>query len=275
MSVLYGYISVTRVGAMCKVCVGMYATSGALLLGALLAHVQADEAPAGAPVPLPQYGRWFGEGVLYVAVLSLAYVLFAPASPKSLQGCGTLVTKGDSGIMIPLGQTRGGTPAITVVDPLCPACKGFDERMQASDLYRNLSVQAVLFPLDRACNWMVTESLHPGACAVSEAMLCDKTAAEAILAWAFANQAPLRELASTDDAGIRQRIESQFPTVKGCLGSSRIQNQLNKSLRWAVANALPVLTPQLFIGDTRVCDEDTDLGLEYTVARMLRGETPS
>ncbi len=275
MSVLYGYISVTRVGAVCKLCVGLYATSGALLLGALLAHVQADEAPAGAPVPLPQYGRWFGEGVLYVAVLSLAYVFFAPASPKSLQGCGTLVTKGDSGIMIPLRQTRGGTPAITVVDPLCPACKGFDERMQASDLYRNLSVQAVLFPLDRACNWMVTESLHPGACAVSEAMLCDKAAAEDILAWAFANQAPLRELASTDDAGIRQRIESQFPTVAGCLGSSRIQNQLNKSLRWAVANALPVLTPQLFIGDKRVCDEDTDLGLEYTVARMLRGETPS
>ena len=28
------------------------------------------------------------------------------------------------------------------------------------------------FPLDSACNWMVTEAIHPGACAVSEAVLC-------------------------------------------------------------------------------------------------------
>jgi hypothetical protein len=29
-----------------------------------------------------------------------------------------------------------------------------------------------LFPLDKECNWMVSESLHPGSCAVSEAVLC-------------------------------------------------------------------------------------------------------
>ena len=71
---------------------------------------------------------------------------------------------------------------------------------------------------------------------------------------------------------VRQRIEKQFPKVKGCLGSAKIKNQVNKSLRWAVSNALPVLTPQLFIGDKRVCDEDTDLGLEYTVEQMLQGD---
>jgi hypothetical protein len=117
--------------------------------------------------------------------------------------------------------------------------------------------------------------VHPGACAVSEAMLCEPAAADDILAWAFKNQAELRDIAGKDDNTIRQRIERQFPTLKGCLGSTRIRNQVNKSLRWAVANALPVLTPQLFIGDRRVCDEDTDLGLEYTVAGMLRGEKPS
>ena len=44
-----------------------------------------------------------------------------------------------------------------------------------------------------------------------------------------------------------------------------------RSLRWAVANALPVMTPQLFVNGTRLCDEDTDLGLEYTLTRMLGG----
>lgn len=273
-SLLYGFISVSRVGAVCKLCVGIYATSGALFLGALLAHAKAEPAPAG-PSPVARYGRWFGEGVLYVAVLSLAYVVFAPTSPKTLQGCGTLVKKGDSGILIPLSQARGGTPAIALVDPLCPACKGFDERMKASDLYRRLSLDAVLFPLDSSCNWMVKDSLHPGACAVSEAMLCEKERAGEILDWAFRNQAELRDIASRDDARLRQRIEKEFPAVKGCLGSARIRNQVNRSLRWAVANALPVLTPQLFIADRRVCDEDTDLGLEYTVARMVGGGKPS
>jgi hypothetical protein len=68
---------------------------------------------------------------------------------------------------------------------------------------------------------------------------------------------------------LRQQLEQKFPKVKGCLGSANIKNKLNKSLRFAVANALPVLTPQLFVGDNRVCDEDTDLGLEYTLSRML------
>ena len=106
-------------------------------------------------------------------------------------------------------------------------------------------------------------------------MLCDKDGAEAILDYAVAHQEELRTLAKEDDAKIRARLETQFPKVKGCLGTPAIKNKLNKSLRWAVSNALPVLTPQLFIGDKRVCDEDTDLGLEYTVSHMLDGQTPA
>ena len=275
MSVVYGFISFNKIGALCKLCVGVYATSGALFVGALLAHANAEPLPQGTRVPMTRYARWFGEGVLYVAVLSLAYVMFAPTSAKSLQGCGTLVKKGASGIMIPIGGARSGTPAIAVLDPLCPACKGFDERLRASAVFNRLNIEAVLFPLDSSCNWMVKKSLHPGACAVGEAMLCDKEGAADVLSWAFQNQEELRQSASQDDAPVRQRIEKQFPKVKGCLGSTNIKNQMNKSLRWAVANALPVLTPQLFIGDKRVCDEDTDLGLEYTIATMLSGEKPS
>jgi uncharacterized membrane protein len=272
MSAIYAWVSVTRIGVVCKLCVGVYASSGALFLAAALAYRAAAPAPPEARPPLARYARWFAEGVAYVALLSAAYVWFAPSSPKTLQGCGTLVTRGDDDIMIPLRSARGGTPAIVVLDPLCPACKGFDERMRVSDLYARLHVQAVLFPLDSACNWMVQTSLHPGACAVSEAMLCARDAADDILAWAFDAQAELHAIASRDDDAVRRHIEQRFPQVKGCLGSGAIRNRVNKSLRWAVANALPVLTPQLFIADRRVCDEDTDLGLEYTVARMMQAQ---
>ena len=162
-------------------------------------------------------------------------------------------------------------PEVAVADPLCPACPGLATRQRASDLYEKLSIQAVLFPLDATCNWMVKESLHPGACAVSEAMLCDKDGAEEILDYAFANQEELRNIAKQSDDKIRSRAEQKCPRLKGCPGSAKIKNTLNKSLKWAVSNAIPVLTPQLFIGDKRVCDEDTDLGLEYTVNKMIEG----
>jgi hypothetical protein len=124
---------------------------------------------------------------------------------------------------------------------------------------------------------MVTEALHPGACAVSEAMLCaaglsgtkDQKAAHEVLVWAFKNQEKLRDLAAKDDNAIRSKIESTFPKVKGCLGGTQVKSKLTKSLRWAVANAIPVLTPQLFVGNARMCDEDTDLGLEFTLSNML------
>jgi hypothetical protein len=200
------------------------------------------------------------------------YVLFMPQNPKSLEGCGTLVKREDPAQVF-ISMTSSGTPAIAVLDPLCPACKGFDERVSESGLDKQLAIDAVLFPLDSTCNWMVKDSMHPGACAVSEAMLCAlKDSSQdslKILDWAFANQERLRTDAKETDAGVRAELERTFPKVKGCLGSAMIKNKLNKSLRWAVSNALPVLTPQLFVGDKRVCDEDTDLGLEYTVAQML------
>jgi protein-disulfide isomerase len=200
------------------------------------------------------------------------YVFFAPQAPKSVEGCGTLVKREDPAqVFIRMSST--GTPSIAVVDPLCPACKGFDERIHNSGLDKQLAIDAVLFPLDSTCNWMVKESMHPGACAVSEAMLCalkdSPDASIAILDWAFTHQERLRADAKESDAGVRAELEKTFPKVRGCLGSSQIKNKLNKSLRWAVANALPVLTPQLFVGDKRVCDEDTDLGLEFTVNEML------
>jgi uncharacterized membrane protein len=269
MSVIYWFISVSKIGATCKLCIGVYASSAATFAAAILAHGRAGPKDPRADSAI--YGRWFAEGVGYVAVLSLVYVMFAPASDKTLKGCGTLVQKDDpSKIMIPLAGRPQGTPAIAVLDPLCPACKGFDARLKASGLEDDLNLQAVLFPLDAKCNWMVKESLHPGACMVSEAMLCDVPAAPRILEWAFENQEMLREEARQDERKLKSRIEAAFPGVRGCIGSASIKNKVNKSLRWAVKNALPVLTPQLFVGDTRVCDEDTDLGLEYTLSQMLK-----
>ena len=280
-SVAYAALSIAKLDAVCKVCIGIYASSAMVFVGAALAH----RARAGTyPVGDARIGVALAEGTALVAALSVAYVALAPQpDPKaSLLGCGALVRAEDrAGVMIPLASSAGGVPAIEVLDPLCPSCKAFDARLAASSLGGRLNLDAVLFPLDSACNWMVTEAIHPGACAVSEAVLCaagldahrkDPAAAGAVVRWAFGRQAELRTLAARDDRALRAEIEREFPGVKGCLGGAQVRSKLTKSLRWAVANAIPVLTPQLFVDGNRVCDEDTDLGLEFTLSRMLSPE---
>lgn len=273
MSAIYFFLSL-QVGATCKVCVGMYLSSVAAFALAALALRQV---PPGEHGEGPRYAFWFAQGVGFVLLLTGVYLAFRPASDVAKPGgCGTLVQAEDpAGVMIEL---KGGkTEAIEVLDPLCPSCKAFDTRLGASGLGKELALKGLLFPLDSTCNWMVTEELHPGACAVSEAVLCaagfgekkDHEAARKVLAWAFEHQERLREDAKRDPQALRAELEAQFPGVKGCLGGPQVKNKLIKSLRWAVANALPVLTPQLFVREKRMCDEDTDLGLEYSLKKML------
>jgi uncharacterized membrane protein len=282
MSILYGVLSVLKLDALCKVCVGIYASSLACMVGAFLAH-RAEAASTYDPGRMRLLSTLV-EGTALVAAVTVAYLVFVPRpDPKtSMLGCGSLVRAEDAaGVMIPLSASAGGTSSVEVLDPLCPSCKAFDTRLGASSLARRLDLKAVLFPLDSTCNWMVTEAVHPGACAVSEAVLCaagvepgrkDAAAAGAVLQWAFERQAELRALAARDPAALRAELERAFPNVRGCLGGALVRSKLTKSLRWAVANAIPVLTPQLFVGDARMCDEDTDLGLEYTLSRMLSPE---
>jgi hypothetical protein len=263
----------SKVGATCKVCVGIYFSSALVFIGALVAHRSNNEPVSFSPVG-SRYAIWFGEGVAFVAALTVIYLMFAPDSPSknTLTGCGSLVSADDPGqVMIPL-VSGDGEPAIEVLDPLCPSCKAFDTRLNASSLHDKLQLKGVLFPLDNSCNWMVTEAVHPGACAVSEALLCtgkDEPEVHDVLKWAFAHQEELRTLGAKDDGALRSKIEAAFPKVRGCLGTPQVKAKLTKSLRWAVANAIPVLTPQLFVGTARMCDEDTDLGLEYTLSRLL------
>ena len=280
-SVVFGALAVFKLDAVCKICIGIYAASAVCFVAAFLAH-RAQRTPYSSGEA--RFGPALVEGVGLVAALTLAYVVLVPKpDPRtSMRGCGSLVRAEDAaGVMIPLTSHTGGVSSIEVLDPLCPSCKAFDARLAASSLGDRLDLKGVLFPLDSTCNWMVTETIHPGACAVSEAVLCaagvrsgprNAAAAGSVLQWAFAHQADLRALAAKDEGALRAQIEREFPGVKGCLGSAVVKSKLTKSLRWAVANAIPVLTPQLFVGDSRMCDEDTDLGLEYTLTRMLSPE---
>lgn len=281
MTLVYGSISVFVIDAVCTNCVGIYVSSLGGFLAALILHRGAKRAEAYGSdedeygyeaSPGKRYALYFAEGLAFVALPVIAFLMMRPDYSTLVSGCGELARPDDAnGILVELHPNLTGTPAIEVLDPLCPACRAFDTRLGASGLEEQLHLRAVLFPLDSTCNWMVSSAIHPGACMVSEAVLCSAGDAERVLSWAFANQEHLKELAAADLGSLEAEILKTFPGLKRCLGSKGAKFKLNQSLRWAVDNRLPVLTPQLYVDGKKICDEDTDLGLDYALHRMLSG----
>ncbi len=281
-SIVFGYLSIVELDAACKLCIGIYASSLVCFVAALLElravsqpglgadiGIVGEDAPTGIG-DMRDHVVSFGQGVGFVAVPILVYVIAMPDYTSYNGTCGTLAKPEDPyGVMVPLGPQGQGESAIEVFDPLCPACRGFEDRLDASGLKERMSRKAVMFPLDTACNWMVGTSLHPGACTVSKAVLCGEDKAEAVVDWAFENQEAIRTAATADPAAAETMVLAAFPEMKSCLTSKVTEQRLNKSLRWAVANQLPVLTPQLYVNGVKLCDEDTDLGMEYALTRLL------
>jgi len=212
----------------------------------------------------------FVVGLAFVLIPVGAYAANAPNFDHFVGACGTLAHPEDAGhVLVPLGpQTREAT-MIEVLDPLCPSCRGFERRFSAHPAAEQMSRKILLFPLDGTCNWMVDGAVHPGACVISEAVLCAEGDADEVLAWAFEHQEEIRTETTADAGAAARMVNARFPSLRSCLGSARVQAQLNRSLRWAVANQLPVLTPQVYVNNTRICDEDTDLGVDYVLTRLL------
>lgn len=293
------YVAFAELDAACKLCIGIYIASVVGFGASLAQYVNAgdvaapfvrpgpsdatvNEADATVPGDMsyrpraasssgPRSVWWaFPLGVLFVLVPTGAYVAAMPSYDAYAEGCGDLAQPNDRyNVLVPLSGSVGGRTAIEVLDPLCPSCRGFEERLTASGLDQKLYRKALLFPLDDACNWMVSSAVHPGACEVSEAMICAPDQAAAILDWAFENQEQIIAAERAENGAAGRMVTAQFPRTRGCVGSERAISKLHRGLRWAVANELPVSTPQLFVEGRKLCNEDTDLGLEYSLTRML------
>ena len=274
-----GYVSLATLDAACKLCIGIYAASGVGFVASLAAFFVARRAPAPAEEgsdSAPASLSWgvlaaaFAIGVLFVAVPVGTYAASAPDFSRFVGECGTLRTSADpASVLIPLGPQTREVPVLEVLDPLCPACRGFEARFAASSVHAQASRRVLLFPLDDQCNWMIDRAIHPGACAVSEAVLCAERDAEEVIAWAFENQEAITEAARERPEAAAAMVRQRFPSLARCVGSPTVQARLNQSLRWAVENQLPILTPQVYVGELRLCDADTDLGMDYALSRLV------
>jgi uncharacterized membrane protein len=201
------------------------------------------------------------------------YVGSLPSYADKIASCGKLEElREPTGALLQVTPKGATQPAVLFVDPLCPTCKALHQRLRAEGFWDQLDTTLVLFPLDNTCNWMLDRPLHPGSCVVAKAVLCSPRALE-VLEWAYERQ---DELLASAKAGagvvnVRSQISSRWPGLDACIDSKETAQRLDKHLRFIVKNKLPVQTPQIFLGDKKLCDEDSDMGLAYALPRLAPG----
>jgi uncharacterized membrane protein len=277
VSILMFFISITKIGSLCKTCVGIYLSSALLAVGAFLAYRK-----LGEPFSERLEGKW-GPPVLWALALlgftvlpSVVYAGAVPDEKPYLRSCGKLEKPVEAhNALIRMRTPASVRPATLFEDPLCPTCRAFHQRMLAEGAFDRLDVQMALFPLDSDCNWMLTNPLHAGACTVSKAVICGADQARQVLEWAYDQQDDLVKAAKAGDAQLRALIGRRWgPQVVSCIDAPATKLKLNHQLHFAADNAIPVSTPQMYLGDLKVCDEDTDLGLRYTLNQLAPEVVP-
>jgi protein-disulfide isomerase len=228
------------------------------------------------PAVVPE-GSWLAPvGLLAALAVSTAapamvYAASLPDYSSRILSCGTLAnTAPKKGVLVKVPTTTPLQPAISFEDPLCPACKALHDRLVDAEVYEKLDLQVAIFPLDSECNWMLSRPMHPGACVIARAFLCAEEGGKAreVLEWSYANQPELTEAGKKDVANVRAKVKQRFPELDGCIDSKETKKRLDEVLQFAVANKIRVSTPQLYLGDQRVCDEDTDMGMPYTLRKL-------
>jgi uncharacterized membrane protein len=309
VSILMGTIAALKLGHFCKTCVGIYASSAILAVAAIAGLFTDRAAPPRPAAPPPfrggvsptlvddptstvrdpetwedKWGRPPGSWVLipawalalgiFSSIPASLYVSALPSYSSYIGACGKLEKPAEAEkALIHITLPGAKQPATLFADPLCPTCKAFHQRLASEGLLDKLDLTLVLFPLDSDCNWMLDRAVHPGSCVVSKAILCSEHKALSVLEWSYDHQEAILEAAKAG-AGIvnvRAMIRERWPGLDACIDSKETKLRLDKTLRYIVQNHLPVSTPQMFLGETRLCDEDTDMGLAYTMRRLAPG----
>lgn len=211
--------------------------------------------------------------VLMGAAVLVPVFVYAAAVPDyrpKLASCGKLSEPQDvNKSLLHLSTLHPKRPSTLFVDPLCPTCKALHNRLIDEGILDNLNASLVLFPLDSSCNWMLDRSIHPGSCLLSKALLCSEARAREVLEWMFSNQEELARQGKAGEPLLRAKIRERLGAdVDACIDAKTTKIRLNNVLQYAVTNHVPVSTPQMYLGDLRICDEDTDLGLRYTMGQL-------
>lgn len=266
-------ISLSQLGQVCKTCAGIYIASLLLAVGGLagaFASRQREPAPSRREASFLLPLAWLIALGVTTLVPAVVYAGSIPDHRPFLAQCGELkLQKPNAGELLKIRGPGAVQSAIFFEDPLCPTCKAFHERLVHEGIFDRLDVELSLFPLDSECNWMLSEPLHPGACIVSKAVLCGGERARQVLSWAYEEQVYLARAGKAGPNVLRAAIKQRWgKELLSCVDDRQTEARLNEHLHFASENGVPVSTPQMYLGKKRVCDEDTDIGLRFTLSEL-------
>ena len=291
VSLLMLTISITKLGTFCLVCVGIYISSFLLGLAGLagLVGLRGEKVMTrgGGPSPYDRPANPYGDRIrpdvgwthppawlvalaLFTLMPAVVYASAMPDHRPYLGNCGSLkVATEAANALIHIASPRSTQPTVLFEDPLCPTCKAFHERLLAEDVFDKLNIELSLFPLDSECNWMLTDPLHPGACLVARAVICGGAQSRQVLEWAYENQEDISKAGKAGPAQLRAAIQARWGAqTLQCMDAKSTLLTLNRMLHFAADNSIPVSTPQMYFGTKRFCDEDTDIGLRFTLGQL-------
>jgi uncharacterized membrane protein len=264
-------ISLLKLGQLCQTCVGIYISSFLLAIGGMAGLLSAGSSTSSRgtmPAFLPL--AWLVALGLVTLVPAAVYASSVPDHRPYLTQCGDLKqAKMKAGEPVKVRGSQAVKQVLFFEDPLCPTCKAFHERLVTEGIVERLDTELVLFPLDSECNWMLDRPLHPGACIVSKAVLCGGAQSRQVLEWAYAEQTYLSRAGKSGPDVMRAAIKQRWGAeLLACVDDRKTDVRLNQHLHFASDNNIPVSTPQVYFGSKRLCDEDTDIGLRFTLKQM-------
>jgi uncharacterized membrane protein len=270
VSLLMLTISLTQLGQVCKTCAGIYISSALLAFGSVSAWLAARSDTSRPALSLALVPAWLAALGITTLAPAVVYAASAPDERPYITQCGEIKQpkiKGDSPVKI--HGSRAVQPTMLFEDPLCPTCKAFHDRLVAENIIEKLDIELVMFPLDSECNWMLDRPLHPGACIVAKAVLCGEGNSRQVLEWAYGEQEYLSRAGKAGEGVLRAAIKQRWGDgMLRCVDDRKTDVRLNNHLHFASENNIPVSTPQMYLGKRRVCDEDTDLGLRFTLTQL-------
>ena len=231
-------------------------------------HAEGRAASSRRAASCPSCGS--RRSAIVTLVPTAVYAASVPDQRPYLTKCGTLKQpKMAAGAPVKIRGSRAVQPVLFFEDPLCPTCRAFHERLLTEDVFERLDVDLVMFPLDSECNWMLDTPLHPGACIVSKAVLCGGDRTRQVLEWAYDEQVYLSRAGKAGANVLRAAIKQKWgDELLRCVDERKTDVLLNQHLHFASDNGIPVSTPQMYLGTQRVCDEDTDMGLRFTLSEL-------
>ncbi len=242
LSVVLGAISAFAIGAVCPVCLGLYAVNF-LLLGAGLWAQKASGEGLGTALSheLAAMKRVPGLAVVFAGLPLLILAGVAYAYPK-----GFTPVKGD---LCAIAQSTGGKVTLEVYsDFQCPHCKMADKVFRSLRSSKSLTIVHHQYPLDQECNPLIDRPFHLGACLQALSAVCAgkqgryDQMSDAIFDGDLRGLPALREAAQQSGLDLNAFDE--------CLRSPSVREGMLAEIKKGVERQITG-TPTAYIGDRR------------------------